>query len=96
VIWRNKYLEAIRKYRQQCRPIYYLDEMWVNADDCTQKTWVDNTVTSHRDTFLKGLTCGTTNPSGKGKRIIVVHIGSDEGFVPGGLLSFESKKNSID
>ena len=96
VIWRNKYLESIRKYRQQGRPIYYLDETWVNAGDCTQKTWVDNTVTSHRDAFLKGLTCGTTNPSGKGKRIIVVHIGSDEGFVPGGLLSFESKKNSND
>jgi len=41
VIWRNKYLEAIRKYRQQGRPIYYLDETWVNAGDCTQKTWVD-------------------------------------------------------
>jgi len=54
--------------------------------------WVDNTVTSHRDAFLKGLTFSITNPSGKGKQIIEVHIGSDEGFVPGGLLSFESKR----
>jgi len=38
----------------------------------------------------------STNPSGKGKRIILVHIGSDERFVPSGLLSFESKKNSHD
>jgi len=96
VIWRNKYLETIRKYRQQGRSIYYLDETCVNAGDCTQKTWVDNTVKSSRDTFLKGLTCGVAIPNGKGKRIIVVHIGSDEGFVPGGLLSFESKKNTHD
>jgi len=31
--------------------------------------------------------------NGKWKRLIVVHIGSDEGFVPGGLLLFKSKKH---
>ena len=29
---------------------------------------------------------------GKGKRLIVTHIGSETGFVDGGLLIFESKK----
>jgi len=36
------------------------------------------------------------NPTGKAKRIIIVHIGSEEGFVNGGLLVFESKKGSAD
>lgn len=76
------------------RLIYYLDETWVNARETTNKTWVDQTVTPHRDAFLKELTTGQKNPSGKGKKLIVVHIGSSEGFVPGGLLVFESKKNS--
>jgi len=96
VSWRNQYIENIRKYREDGRPVYYLDETWVNAGECSNKTWVDNTVTSCRDAFLKGLSTGAANPSGKGKRLIVVHIGSDEGFVPGGLLLFESKKNTPD
>lgn len=32
----------------------------------------------------------------KGKRLIIVHIGSEDGFVHDGLLCFESKKNSRD
>jgi hypothetical protein len=42
------------------------------------------------------LTTGLTNPTGKGKRLIILHIGSDKGFLTGGLLCFESKKNSAD
>lgn len=37
VLWRTKYIEDVRKYRLQGRPIYYLDETWVNAGDCTNK-----------------------------------------------------------
>lgn len=66
----------------------------MNAGDCTSKTWIDKTIKSPRDAFLQGLTTGSQNPSGKGKRLIVLHIGSKDGFVPGGLLSFESKKTT--
>ncbi|KAF0725463.1 DDE 3 domain-containing protein [Aphis craccivora] len=93
ILWRTRYLADIRKYRDEGRHIYYLDETWVNAGDCTSKTWVDKTIKSPRDAFLRGLTTGSQNPSGKGKRLIVLHIGSEDGFVPGGLLCFESKKN---
>ncbi|XP_027843956.2 uncharacterized protein LOC114124782 [Aphis gossypii] len=94
--WRRDYLRKIRHYRSQNRPIYYLDETWVNAGETHSKTWMDTTVNSSRDAFLKGLTTGQKEPSGKGKRLIVLHIGSTEGFVPGGLLCFESKTNSTD
>lgn len=30
-LWRIKYLEKMRRFREQERPIYYLDETWVNA-----------------------------------------------------------------
>lgn len=30
-LWRIKYLKNMKTYRQQQRPIYYLDETWVNA-----------------------------------------------------------------
>lgn len=82
---RRRYLDKIRYYREHNRPIYYLDE-----------TWVDTTVNSSGEVFLQGLTTGQKEASGKGKFLIVVHIGSTDGFVPGGFLCFESKTNSID
>lgn len=96
ILWRRRYLEDIKTYREEGRHLYYLDETWVNAGDCTSKTWTDNTIKSHRQAFLQGLTTGSQNPSGKGKRLIVLHIGSKDGFVPGGLLCFESKKTNTD
>jgi len=72
VLWRRKYLEDIRRYRNEGRTIYYLQETWINAGQYSSKDlWAD------------------IEPSGEGKRIIVVHIGSVEGFVEGGLLCFE-------
>ncbi|XP_008179338.1 uncharacterized protein LOC103311654 [Acyrthosiphon pisum] len=96
IVWHRNYLYNIRKYRQEGRQIYYLDETWLNAGDCVDRVWKDNTVLSKHDAFNKGLTTGATNPTGKGKRLILLHIGSDKGFLPGGLLCFESKKNSPD
>lgn len=96
IVWRRNYLRSIRKFREEGRHIYYLDETWVNAGDCPNYEWRDTTITSHRDAFLKGMSTGSVNPSGKGKRLIVLHIGSEDGFVDNGLLCFESKKNTRD
>ncbi|XP_060846134.1 uncharacterized protein LOC132925787 [Rhopalosiphum padi] len=96
IVWRRKYLYDIRKYREEGRTIYYLDETWLNAGDCVDRVWKNNTVLSKHDVFNKGLTTGPQNPSGKGKRLIILHIGSENGFLPGGLLCFISKKNTGD
>ncbi|KAL4118946.1 hypothetical protein QTP88_011824 [Uroleucon formosanum] len=96
VEWRRRYIRDIERYREEGRHIYYLNETWVNAGECTSKTWVDTTIKSHHDAFQKELTTGSVNPSGKGKRLIVLDIGSEDGFVPDALLCFESKKNSSD
>ncbi|KMQ83557.1 hypothetical protein RF55_19684 [Lasius niger] len=96
ILWWRNYLKAVRKFREDGRPIYYLDETWVNAGDVSAKVWIDTTIKSKRDAFLRGLSTGPSNPTGKGKRLIVLHIGSTAGFVPDGLLCFESKKNTAD
>ncbi|XP_060875351.1 uncharacterized protein LOC132948737 [Metopolophium dirhodum] len=96
VAWRRNYLLQIRQFREEGRPIYYLDETWINVGDCSTKVWVDQTVTSHRMAFLEGLSTGAPNPTGKGKRLIILHIGSTDGFLQRGLLCFESKKNTSD
>lgn len=94
VEWRRRYLRDIERYREKGRHIYYLDETWVGVSECTSKTWVDTTIKSQRDAFQKELTTGSVNPSYKEKRLIVLDIGSEDGFVPDALLCFESKKNT--
>ncbi|XP_015370672.1 PREDICTED: uncharacterized protein LOC107166498 [Diuraphis noxia] len=94
--WRRNYLYDIRKYRGEGKSIYYLDETWLNVGDCVDRVWVDTTIQSKQDAFNKGLTTGPKNLTGKGQRLIVLHIGSDMGFLEGGLLCFVSKKNSAD
>lgn len=42
--WRYKYLRAIKKYRQENRPIIYIDETWVDNDLTFQKCWQSNDV----------------------------------------------------
>lgn len=64
------------------------------ADDVSTKVWIDTIVKFKKDAFLLGLSTGPSNPTGKGKRLIVLHIGSTAGFVSDGLLCFESKKNT--
>lgn len=96
LVWRQNYLYDIRKFREEGRTIYYLDETWVNTGDCVDKLWVDKSIKSKHDAFNRGLTTGATNPTGKGQRLIVLHIGSHRGFLEGGLLCFLSKKNSSD
>lgn len=55
------------------------------------KAWLDTTVKNKRQAFQDGLSAGRKAPTRKGKRLIVLHIGSDKGFVEDGLLLFESK-----
>lgn len=96
LVWRQNYLYDIRKFREEGRTIYNLDETWVNTGDYVDKLWVDKTIKSKHDAFTRGSTTGATNPTGKGQRLIVLHIGSHRGFLEGGLLNFLSKKNSSD
>ncbi|RVE43393.1 hypothetical protein evm_011978 [Chilo suppressalis] len=91
VLWRIKYLKKIKKFREEGRPIYYLDETWVNAGHTVIKVWEDTTVKSVIQAFLEGLSTGAKNPTSKGNRLIVIHIRNEKGFLPGSQWVFENK-----
>ena len=93
IAWRHRYLRQIKLYRQANRKIYYLDETWVNAGHTVKKVWHDTTAEEQpRRAWFAGLTTGLKEPSGKGGRIIVVHCGSEDGFVADAGLVYQAKK----
>lgn len=75
VALRVEYLEKIKEYRQLNRQIVYLDETWFDTHDVVQYGWVDS---SHN--------CVLNTPCSRGKRVIILHAGSVNGFVPNALL----------
>ncbi|CAI6377549.1 unnamed protein product [Macrosiphum euphorbiae] len=96
LVGRQNYLYDVRKFREEGRTVYYLDEICLNTGDHVDRLWVDKSIKSKYDAFTRGLTIGATNSTRKGQRLIVLHIGSHGGFLEGGLLCFLSKKNSSD
>ncbi|XP_053995333.1 uncharacterized protein LOC128885358 [Hylaeus anthracinus] len=91
VVWRREYLRKIKTYRNDGRKIYYLDETWINADRTRQHVVKVETISPSMQATSSGLYTGVKNSSSTGKRLIVCHIGSRDGFVPGGMWAFESK-----
>lgn len=81
--WRHEYLVEINKFREQGRKIYYLDETWYDTHDMAKKGWSDDTSK-----------CAINTIPSRGKRIVVLHCGSEDGWVDGALLL--SSKNLKD
>ncbi|XP_049273670.1 uncharacterized protein LOC119399462 [Rhipicephalus sanguineus] len=96
VMWRRQYLRTIRQHRAQKRHIYYLDETWVNAGHTKDKVWEDANVTTREDAFRQGLTTGLRAPSGRGGRLILLHAGSEDGFLNAACLLFRATKRTGD
>lgn len=92
VCWRRKYLREMKKLRSEARTIFYLDETWITEGHTVSKFWQDKNVISHHQAVQEAWSTGLKPPSGKGRRLIITHIGSVNGFVEGGLLVFESKR----
>ncbi|XP_049772314.1 uncharacterized protein LOC126157160 [Schistocerca cancellata] len=78
ILWRRRYLLTIKRLRDEGHTRSYV--------------WVDDTINSSKQAFLSELSTGSKGPSGKGKRLIIAHIGSKAGFVEGCLWTLESKK----
>ena len=95
---RHKYLQKISEYRANEFLIHYQDETWVNAYHVKQQCWQYR----GKEIRLKELTGSTDEQAldrggikvgeGKGKRMIVNHIGSSNGFVDGAKDVFEATK----
>ncbi|KAJ8728989.1 hypothetical protein PYW07_006685 [Mythimna separata] len=76
VLWRLKYLHEIKTLRNEGRKIYYLDETWLNEGHTKSFVWQDTTIKSSKEAHREGLSTGLKNPTGKGRRLIIDHIGS--------------------
>lgn len=77
---RIKYLRKITEYRQQNRNIIYTDETYIHSTHTKSMTWTDK----------KNKNAGIKIPISKGSRLIIVHAGYKEGFVPNAKLVFKS------
>ncbi|GFW88362.1 DDE_3 domain-containing protein [Trichonephila clavipes] len=67
--------------KEKIASIYYLDETWVNEGHSETRVRQDTTIKSSYEASSSNLTVGLTAPKGKGRRFIITHIGSKEGFV---------------
>nr|XP_022913139.1 uncharacterized protein LOC111423981 [Onthophagus taurus] len=75
---RCTFLRNVKQYREAKRPIIYMDETYIHSSHTNAKNWDDNTNT------------GLQKPVSKGDRIIIVHAGSENGFVPGAYARWRS------
>jgi hypothetical protein len=78
-----RYLRAVKKFRDEGRPIVFVDETYIHSSHSVQNCWQDKTT-------------GLSVPFGKGDRIIILHAGGKNGLVPGSLLVFKTKSSTGD
>lgn len=105
---RHSYLRKIKNLRSEGYKIFYTDETWCNQNHTVTHCWQENVVEALNQQFnnydqyrghiqqIYGWRGGFKTPSGAGKRIIILHIGSEEGFLNGAELCFIGKKNTGD
>lgn len=85
VAWRSRYLKQLRENREgDQRPVIYLDETYIHSTYCAGKCWQSDTE------------AGVLSSDSKGPRWIIVHAGSETGFVPNAQLIFKSQSKSGD
>lgn len=82
--WRHRYLRTIHQKRQEGKHIVYLDETYVHQNYKPKKSWQGPS------------TSGLVDKISAGKRHIIVHAGSEKGFVPNALLVFSTKSKMAD
>lgn len=85
VIARNKFLRELKQNRESEHPRQevYLDETWVNQSMCMERCCPNEDGSA-----------GPRVKSGKGGRLIIIHAGSEEGFVPEALLKFQAQNGN--
>lgn len=83
--WRARYIERMRKNRLvDKRPVIFLDETYIHPSYHTKKCWQSEEES------------GMLVSESAGKRFIIAHAGSVNGFVEDALLIFRSSSQSAD
>ncbi|XP_045447431.1 uncharacterized protein LOC123655720 [Melitaea cinxia] len=83
--WRFNYLSEIKKYREEGRTIVYLDETFIHSSYSVQKCWQSE---SEEGALVRDY--------GMGRRWIIAHAGTTDGFINKALLLFKSQTKSSD
>ena len=81
---REDFIDTLRQDRASGKVIYYTDDKWANKNMSVYRSWSDGNLRSRFD-----------QPSGKGVRIIIAHVGSREtGLLQDAGISFVGKKST--
>ncbi|XP_045202333.2 uncharacterized protein LOC123555810 [Mercenaria mercenaria] len=83
VLARINFLKKIKKFREDGRTIVYTDETFVHSSHTFHRSWQSDHV-------------GLRVPFRKGQRMIIVHAGTETGFVKGAELVFKSQSHTGD
>lgn len=75
---RIEFLKKMKKYREERRPIVYMDETYIHSSHTNQKSWSDDS------------NAGLKKPVSKGTRLIIVNAGGEDGFVPNSYVRWKS------
>ena len=69
-------MRRLRRNRQEGRPVIYLNKTWVNAHDGIEKMQVEDDPRA-----IAGTKGCIRMPSSKGSRLIILHAGSENGWI---------------
>lgn len=98
----------IRSLRSEGYKIFYTDKTWCGQNHTMSYAWQEKVVEALNLDFtsydhyrgalqeVNGWRGGFKTPTGAGKRVIILHIGSEDSFLPGGELCFVGKKGTSD
>jgi transposase len=84
ILSRTQFLRNIKRYREENRPIVYLDETWIDSNLTFGKCWQTNG------------TVGVLETGNASRRIIVLCAGGDMGFIPNSNLLYKANSTSGD
>lgn len=81
---RLRFYEKKQELEQMGFQLVYVDETWVDTSYTSKKCWQMDEMP------------GIIAPCNKGQRLIIVHAGSKEGFIPGALLIYKASQSTGD
>lgn len=74
----------MQSYRKEGRPIVYMDETYIHSSHTHDQSWNDDSME------------GLKKPVSKGQRLIIIHAGGENGFVPNAYIRWRSNNNTGD
>lgn len=84
---RFQYLRQLKKYRDEGRYIVYTDESYVHTTHSAKHVL---------ETYQRSISTSSAKKLSKGTRVIIVHAGGCEGFVPNASLVYKANSTSGD